>query len=143
MNQRRKTILICDDSPTQRIAVQSLIMKNDSYKILAKASNGEQAVQFAKLLRPDIVIMDIEMPKMNGIEAAIQIKNELPNVNVIMLSSTDDDFTVFKSFFSGADGFCAKNLISKLPSILQETLKISASASDRGSVAARSRIMAV
>jgi DNA-binding NarL/FixJ family response regulator len=115
----------------------------ENNQIIGSACDGQEAVQLAKILRPDVVILDVEMPKLNGIEAAIQIKNALPNTIVIMLSSRDDDFSIFKSLFAGADGYCVKRHVWSLPGIIKEAVRTALSKSDAGSVSARSRLIAV
>jgi len=93
----------------------------DSFEVIANTRSGQEAIDCSRTLKPDVVIMDIEMPKMNGIEASIYIKTELPDTVIIMFSSADDDFSIFKSLASGADGYCTKRLATNLPSIIRES----------------------
>jgi DNA-binding NarL/FixJ family response regulator len=139
----KRTVLVCDDSATSRAAIHKLMKHTENNQIIGSACDGQEAVQLAKILRPDVVILDVEMPKLNGIEAAIQIKNALPNTIVIMLSSRDDDFSIFKSLFAGADGYCVKRHVWSLPGIIKEAVRTALSKSDAGSVSARSRLIAV
>ena len=143
MKENCRTVLVCDDSAIIRAAIHKLMEHAENNQIIGSACDGQEAVQLAKILHPDVVLLDVEMPKMNGIDAAIQIKNELPDTVVIMLSSRDDDFTVFKSLFAGADGYCVKSHTWSLPGIIKEALAIALSKSEKGSVSSRSRLIAV
>lgn len=141
MKERSKRLLICDDSSTFRMAVSKIMSLSGTYEIIGSARNGKEAVELARILRPDVVIMDVEMPEMNGIDASIWIKNELPETAVVMFSSTNDDSTVFKSLASGVDGYCLKSLAKRLPEIIKESISKQASLHD--SLASRCRTLAI
>jgi len=79
------TILIADDQPLLRQALRNLLEKYEDFKIIAEAGNGEEAVQLATELIPDVVIMDIAMPKLNGLEATRQIKAKCSRVAILVL----------------------------------------------------------
>jgi len=79
-------------------------------EVVAEARNGREAVELARQLRPDIVLMDLTMPVMGGLEATRLISAELPDVNVVVLTASEDDADLFEAVKSGAEGFLPKNL---------------------------------
>ena len=87
MNKTR--ILVADDHPMFRDGIKKLIETEEDLEVIGQASDGEEAVRLAAELHPDVVIMDIVMPKLNGIEAAKQIKAKLPTTALLMLSAYD------------------------------------------------------
>ena len=90
MARRRMRILLADDSAQLRQFFVEFLGEFPDIEIAGEASNGRVAVELTKLLVPDVVIMDIQMPEMNGIEATRVIHNSLPQVGVVGLSGTDD-----------------------------------------------------
>ncbi|HZG84243.1 response regulator transcription factor [Paenibacillus sp.] len=101
-------IIIADDHPVFREGLRSLLSIDEALEIAAEASDGEEAVKLAMELRPDVVLMDIQMPVMNGIDAAQRIVARLPGVRVLMLTMYDDDDSVFKAMRAGARGYILK-----------------------------------
>ena len=81
-----KTILVADDNATIRKMLCKLFEAEDDYDICAEASDGGQAVQLAKECRPDLIILDLSMPVMNGLEAAREIKRTMPDVPIILFT---------------------------------------------------------
>jgi DNA-binding NarL/FixJ family response regulator len=79
-------------------------------EIVGEASDGVQAVEQALALRPDVILMDIQMPHMNGIEATTRIKHELPETKIVMLTMSEDEHDLFEAIRAGADGCLLKNL---------------------------------
>ena len=79
-------VLVVDDYPLLRVGVQNLVNSRDDLEIVGEAADGERSCELAQLLQPDVVLMDIEIPKLNGIEATLWIKATLPHVIVIGLS---------------------------------------------------------
>lgn len=102
------SILIADDHPLVRNALKSLISTNPSMKIIGEASNGEEAVTLADKLRPDVIIMDIGMPVMNGLEATRQIKANHPNISILVLTVHTDKEHVLGILEAGAAGYLTK-----------------------------------
>lgn len=139
MADRPTRILVCDDSDTLRFSITRLLDRIYNFEVVANARNGEQAIECSRMLKPEVVIMDIEMPSMNGIEAVIRIKNELPETVVIMFSSTDDDSNIFRSLAAGADGYCTKRSAKNLPSIIRETQYSGPGSTDRRGVSRLAR----
>ncbi|MDY6834148.1 MAG: response regulator transcription factor [Chloroflexota bacterium] len=102
-------ILVADDHPMFRDGIKKLIETEEDLEVIGQASNGEEAVRLAAELHPDVVIMDIVMPKLNGIEAAKQIKAKLPTTALLMLSAYDYESYLLQALRAGAAGFLSKN----------------------------------
>lgn len=111
--EKRTRIIIADDHPLMRQALMMWLGKEPDFEIIAEASDGEEAVNLTKSLNPNIVIMDIGMPKLNGIEATRQISRECPNVRVLVLTIHSDNDTVLSIFQAGARGYLIKTATGK------------------------------
>lgn len=108
-------ILLVDDHLIFRRGVASILTSTKAtgqIELIGEASDGHEAIEQARKLKPDLVLMDIHMPRMDGIQAARQIKAELPGVKIVMLTVSDDDQDLFNAIKSGADGYLLKNLSS-------------------------------
>lgn len=108
MNKIR--ILLADDHALVRQGTRELLEREGDLEVVAEAGNGEEAVQLACEHWPDIVLMDIAMPKLNGIEATRQIKASQPKVSVLVLTAYDDDQYIFALLEAGAAGYLLKNV---------------------------------
>jgi len=109
--ERKKIrILIADDHPPFAQGLSRLLAEQPDLVPVGVASDGEEAVRLAKELKPDVVVIDITMPKLNGIEATRQIKNELPNTAVLVLSAYGYHPYVLSSLEAGAAGYLLKNV---------------------------------
>ena len=106
-------ILIADDHSLVRDGTRRILEAEEDIEVVAEALDGEEAVQLATELKPDIVLMDISMPKMDGIDATKQIKHECPAINVLILSAYDDDQFVFRLLQAGAAGYLLKSVHSQ------------------------------
>ncbi len=102
-------VLIADDHPLLREAMRSTFKQYPDIEVVAEAVDGEEAVRLSAELKPDIVVMDIVMPKLNGIEATKQIKKLSPNTAVLILTAYDDDRYVIGLLESGAVGYLLKS----------------------------------
>ncbi|MBI2428636.1 MAG: response regulator transcription factor [Ignavibacteriales bacterium] len=102
-------ILLADDHSIVRSGLRSLFKTTREFVVVGEASNGEEAVQLAERLRPDIAIVDISMPKMNGIEATRHIKQKNGAVKVLILTIHDNEEYVYELIRAGADGYVLKD----------------------------------
>jgi len=102
-------IILADDHKIIRVGLQALIEEHPKMQVIAVAENGRKAVALTRKLNPDVVIMDISMPDLNGIEATRQILSEFPDIKVIALSMHADRRFVTRMFKSGASGYLLKD----------------------------------
>jgi DNA-binding NarL/FixJ family response regulator len=117
-------VAIVDDNTFLQKAVQDKLDFFDDIDIKFKAMNGEDLVlKLEKNHNIDLILMDIEMPKMNGIEATEAVKNKYPQIKIIMLTVFDNDENIFKSIKAGADGYLLKEVNpEELHNAIKETL---------------------
>ena len=102
-----KNILICDDAAFMRMMIKDILTKN-GYNVAGEAENGAKAVEKYNELKPDLVLMDITMPEMDGIQALKNIKAADPNATVIMCSAMGQQAMVIESIQAGAKDFIVK-----------------------------------
>jgi len=103
-------ILLCEDHLITRQGIRRLLEDEQGLVIVGEASNGEEAVNLVTELKPDVVIMDVAMPKLNGIEATRQVKLINPATAILILSAYDDDEYVFALLKAGAAGYLLKSV---------------------------------
>jgi DNA-binding NarL/FixJ family response regulator len=120
-------VLIADDHKLFREGLRSLLERERGIEIMGEARNGEEAVHFAQTLQLDVILMDIEMPKIDGIEATRLIKGLNPGVKVLMLSNFEEDARVYDAMLAGAKGYVVKristaNLIGVLNALQNDEL---------------------
>lgn len=108
MNKIR--ILLADDHVLVRQGTRELLEREEDLEVVAEAGDGEEAVQLADSQHPDVAIMDIAMPKLNGIEATRQIKSHHPAIAVLVLTAYDDDQYIFALLEAGAAGYLLKDV---------------------------------
>jgi DNA-binding NarL/FixJ family response regulator len=103
-------ILLADDHTLFRQGVQAILSSRPDFVVVGSARDGLEAIDLARKTMPDVILMDVEMPRCNGVEATRQIKRELPHVQIVMLTVVEDDATVFEAIKSGAQGYLLKDL---------------------------------
>ncbi len=103
------TVLIADDHPLVREALHRALDVEEDMKVVAEATDGEEAVKLASELKPNVVVMDIVMPKVNGIEATKKIKEIAPDTAILILTAYDDDEYVLGLLDAGAAGYLLKS----------------------------------
>ncbi len=106
------TILIVDDHEITRVGLKLALEQYPDFKIIGEAVDGQKALEKAKELKPQIVLMDIGLPTLDGIEATRQLKANHPEIRVLVLTSHDSDQDVFAALSAGADGYCLKEVSS-------------------------------
>ena len=108
MNTEAVRILVVDDHDEFRKGLEALLGAADGVEVVGSASDGARAVDLALGLQPDIVLMDLQMPRLNGVEATGQIVASSPHISVIVLSMLDDEDSVFAAVRAGARGYLLK-----------------------------------
>lgn len=102
-------ILIADDHALFRDGLRSLLAAR-GHEVIAEAKNGREAVDLARQLRPELVLMDLSMPELDGIAATRAIHSEAPEIRVVILTASESDATLFEAIKAGAQGYLLKNL---------------------------------
>ena len=108
MNAKTR-ILIADDHPLLREALREALSDQKDMEVIGEANNGEEAVELVSQFKPDIVVMDIMMPKLDGIDASKRIKKITPNIAILILTAYDDDNYVLGLLEAGAAGYLLKS----------------------------------
>jgi DNA-binding NarL/FixJ family response regulator len=106
-------LLLVDDHALFREGIIALLSYQDDFTVVGEAEDAESALNQARLLQPDIVLMDIELPSENGVTATHRLKMEMPAVSVVMLTVRDDSETLFEAIKAGAQGYLVKNVRSR------------------------------
>ena len=104
-------ILTVDDHPLLRDGIAALVSTQSDLKLVGEASSGREAIEQYRKLRPDITLMDVQMPGIDGIEALIAIRSEFPNARVIVLTTYKGDVQVKRALKAGAQAYILKNLL--------------------------------
>jgi DNA-binding NarL/FixJ family response regulator len=101
-------ILLADDHAVMRRGLHALLEGHEGFSVVGEANDGREAVALAESLKPDVVVMDLTMPNLNGTEASRQITNKFPNIAVIILSMHSDESYVLRALKAGARGYLVK-----------------------------------
>jgi len=107
--RNKLTVLIADDHPLVREALYQALDGEEDIEVVAEAGDGEEAVKIATELKPDVAVIDIVMPKLNGIEATRKIKEIAPHIAILILTAYDDDEYVLGLLDAGAAGYLLKS----------------------------------
>jgi DNA-binding NarL/FixJ family response regulator len=102
-------ILIADDHALFRDGLRSLL-RAQGHEVLGEAKNGREAVELAQELKPDLVLMDVSMPEVDGLEATKLLTASIPDVKVVILTASEDEANLFEAIKAGAQGYLLKNL---------------------------------
>src|SRR6185295_9073355 len=102
-------LLLADDHTLFRSSLRSLLEAR-GFEVVGEASDGRQAIEMAERLQPDLVLMDLSMPVLNGIEATRQLTAQLPELKVVILTASMEDEDLFEALRAGAHGYLLKNL---------------------------------
>ena len=102
-------ILVADDHPTIMQMVKQILKGHPGFEVVGEARDGQQAVTLAEALKPDVVVVNITMPKMSGFEAARRIRSRLPDCAIVILSSHKDEQFIAEARKAGANGYVAKS----------------------------------
>ncbi|MCK5811465.1 MAG: response regulator transcription factor [Clostridiales bacterium] len=102
-------IVIVDDHVLLLESLKTFIEQNEEYRIVGEAKNGIEAIEVCKTAYPDVVLMDVKMPELDGIKASKELKKEFPRIKIIILTSYEDNESIFEAFAMGVDGYLLKN----------------------------------
>jgi two-component system NarL family response regulator len=106
----RLRVLVCDDHALFRRGLQMVLEQEDDLELVGEASDGVEVVTKAQELMPDVILMDVRMPKRSGIEAATEIKELLPHVKILMLTISDEEADLYEAIKAGASGYLLKEI---------------------------------
>ena len=106
-------ILVVDDHPVVREGVDALVRRHADMRIVAQATNGREAIQEFRANRPDVTLMDLQMPEMSGLDALIAIRGEFPEARIIVLTTYAGDAQVLRAIKAGASAYLLKNALHK------------------------------
>jgi DNA-binding NarL/FixJ family response regulator len=103
-------VLIVDDHPVFRDGLRNVLSTAEGLVVIGEAKDGGEALEAAESLRPDVIIMDINIPVLNGMQATRQIKSDHPDINIIMLTAYDDDEQIYHAIRTGASAYYPKDI---------------------------------
>ncbi len=106
-------ILAVDDHPLVRQGISGLLAVQSDMSLVAEASNGRDAIQQFRAHRPDVTLMDLQMPEMSGLDAIIAIRNEFPEARIVVLTTYTGDIQILRALKAGARAYLLKNLLHK------------------------------
>jgi len=113
-------VLIVDDHALFRRGLQMVLASESDIEVVGEASDGTEAVEKAKSLRPDVVLMDVRMPRRSGIEAAGAIRDDLPDAKILMLTMSDEEADLYEAIKAGASGYLLKEIsIEEVPDAIR------------------------
>ena len=104
------SLLLVEDHQMTLMGLKMLLEKEDNFTVLGEATNGRDAVDKAKRMKPQVILMDIGLPEIDGIEATKQVKEALPDTKILMLTSKEAETDVFAALAAGADAYCLKGI---------------------------------
>lgn len=114
-------MLIADDHPVVRQGLAAMISREPDMAVVGEASNGREAVELFRQHRPDVALMDLRMPDMDGVEAVVAIRKEFPNARIIVLTTYDHDEDIYQGLRAGARAYLLKDVP---PETLLETIRV-------------------
>jgi two-component system NarL family response regulator len=107
-------VLVVDDHALYRQGLRAVLATEEGIEVVGEAADGVEAVDRAEQTLPDVIVMDIAMPKRGGIEACRVIRERVPSARIIMLTSSDDEEDLFEAIRAGANGYLLKNMTEEL-----------------------------
>ena len=103
-------VLLVDDQSLFRRAIATLIAEQPDFVVVGEATNGQEAIDQARALRPDLIVMDVEMPVMNGVEAVRILRDAMPDIKIVVLTVSEEEDYLFDAVSFGAHGYLLKDL---------------------------------
>jgi DNA-binding NarL/FixJ family response regulator len=111
--QTRIKVLTVDDHPLLREGIAAVIEGQPDLQLVGEATNGREAIDKFRVCLPDVVLMDLQMPEMNGIDAIVAIRSEYPNARIVVLTTYKGDTQAIRAFKAGASGYLLKSMLRK------------------------------
>jgi DNA-binding NarL/FixJ family response regulator len=118
---KKNKVLSVDDHPLLREGIAAVIQGEEDITLVGEATNGQEAIESFRLHRPDVTLMDLQMPVMNGIDAITAIRQEFPSARFVILTTYQGDVQALRAFKAGASGYLLKNMLRKE---LLETIRV-------------------
>lgn len=109
MQTRHVRVLVADDHAVFRLGLRELLASHEEIEVVGEAATGEEALAKARETHPDVAVLDVRMPQMNGIEATKRLKEEMPALGVVVMSAVDTDAEIFEAIEAGANGYILKD----------------------------------
>ncbi len=110
---KRIQVLVVDDHPLLREGLAAVMDGEEDIELVAQATNGQEAIELFRNHRPDVTLMDLQMPDMNGIDAILAIRSEFPTARIIVLTTYRGDVQALRALKAGASGYLLKNMMRK------------------------------
>ncbi|GIK62920.1 MAG: DNA-binding response regulator [Chloroflexota bacterium] len=107
---RKITVMIVDDHPVWRRGLRSVLSDDEHLEVIAEGENGEQALELARELHPDVILLDVNLPQMNGLQIASRLKAERNSACVVMLTGYDDEEQALHALRAGCSAYCSKDI---------------------------------
>lgn len=126
------TIFLAEDHLISRMGLKMLLEQTSHFSVIGEAEDGEAAVEKILELKPDVVMMDLGMPKVDGIEATAQVKKALPKTKILIFTTAEDDSSIFAALKAGADGYCLKTISGEMLAIAIQSVLSGAAWLDPG-----------
>ena len=135
MAEGKTKVVIVEDHKLFREGLKSMLSDKDGLEVIGEAGDGLEAIRFIRKRQPDLMLLDLSMPKMNGISVMKEIKSQYPEIKIMALTIHESDQYVLEAFEAGADGYCLKDagrneLMVAVDSVLEGKRYISPSISD-------------
>lgn len=108
MKDHRLSVLIVDDHYATRLGLKIILEQNEDM-VITEAETGSEAISLAAKHKPDVIVLDFMLPGMSGIDTAIELKKNLPDQRILMLTGRDDEDVIFAALSAGVDGYCLKD----------------------------------